>query len=506
MKKIITIFMLIILLFSFTACSENIDIEKLSDDNNSSQDMTENILLLASDLFTENDKDTRYDESSSTSIVLNEETVNIAAGGSYIVSGELADGQIVVEVGEDNNVWLVLDNATINSNSSAAIYIKSAKNVYITLAENSNNTLSVSGEYSTDDENNVDAVIFSKTDISFNGNGTLNINANFGNGIEGKDDIVFASGSYIINAQNKGINANDSIRITGANFNITSGKDGMQCDNEDTGKGYIYVENGILNINSMQDCFDASGTLQLDDGTFELSSGGGFGGVLNTITVGEGAGNSVQATDQLEHSMKAIKGFDMTINGGQFSISSYEDAIHSNNNLVLNGGVFTINTGDDAVHADGNMIINYAEIDVIDGYEGIEASNITINDGDISVVVLDDAVNASPSTGLLTINGGRIYLESQGDGIDSNGSFTMTGGELVLNINAIHVGGDGNVDVTGVVTFTGGTIKDLDGNDIDPTETLGGRGGFGGMPGGMERPDNMGRPEREIPDGINKMR
>lgn len=493
MKKIITLFTVISILLSMTACSDNTNIQSsineeslLSNDDNSS-----NTLPLSSDSFTDKDNDTGLGQGDSTSIILNEESVDITELGSYTIRGELADGQIIVDVTEENNVWLVLDNATINSSLGAAIYVKSAKNVYITLAENSTNTLSVNGEYPVD-ENNVDAVVFSEADICFSGSGILNINANFGHGIVSKDDIEFTGGNYTINSQYHGINANDSITIIDANFDITSEKDGMRCNNDDMEKGYIHIENGIFNINSFQDCFDASGKLQIDDGTFELSSGGGFSGILNTITIGEGAGNSIQVTDQLEHSMKALKGFDMTINGGFFNISSYEDAIHSNNNLIFNGGAFTINTGDDAVHADEDMIINYAEIDVVEGYEGIEASNITINDGDISAVVLDDAVNVSPSTGLLTINGGKIYLESQGDGIDSNGSFTMTGGDVVLNIDAIHKGGDGNVDVNGTVIFTGGTVKDIDGNDIDPTETLG--GSFGEFPG-MGRPD-MDRPMR----------
>ncbi len=426
------------------------------------------------DMFTDKDSTAEYDEEESTFITLNNESVRITQEGTYILSGSIEDGQIVVDC-EDEKVQLVLNGVTISSSNSAPLYVIASDKVYVSLNEGTENTLSTTGEYEDVDGNGIDAVIFSKGDLSFNGFGTLTINADYGHGICGKDDVIFTSGTYNIESENHGIRANDSIRIAGGTFNIESGKDAIKCsssDENETELGYIYIADGTFKLDAMQDGLSASSTLLIDNGYFNISSGGGFVKVLNSITLGEGSSGS-QVTDSLTTSMKAMKANDIEINDGTYYMSCYEDAMHANNDLfTINGGTFTIYTGDDGVHSDNNLVINGGTIDIIDGYEGIEGANITINGGTISVDVLDDAVNVSHSSGVLTITGGHITLKSQGDGVDSNGSFVMTGGTLVLDIDPIYSGGDGNFDITGSITYTGGTITDASGNDLDPNDGL----------------------------------
>ncbi len=434
----------------------------------------------AENMFSNRDSNNEYDTATATRIQLSNQTVTISTEGVYILSGSMDNAQIIIDADKDTDkIQLVLDGVTMNCNGSAPIYVKSADKVFITLAENTINQITVGSEFVADEENNVDGAIFSKCDLTFNGLGTLIISDAYGNGIVGKDDVVFAGGTYTIIAAEHGIDANDSVRIKDGTLHISSTKDGIHVDDEDIEKGFFYMQNGTVTVNAMQDAISASGTLQIDGGTLELSSGGGFEQVLNIITVGEGKGNTVQVTDTLEVSMKAIKGGNITINGGEFAISSYEDALHSNSDFVINDATIHILSGDDAVHADNLLTINDVTLTIENAYEGLEGSSITINGGTIFANVLDDAINASSSVGLLTINGGTIHLKASGDGIDSNGAFTMTGGDLILDITAIYTGGDGNIDVDGEVIYTGGTIVDINGNAIDPTTPLMG-GGMGG--------------------------
>ncbi len=422
-------------------------------------------------MFTNRDIDATYNLAEATEITLTGDSILIDKEGVYIVSGTLADGQIVIDVDKDTEkVQLVLDSVEINCNTSAPIYIKSADKVFVTLAEGSENTLTVGGEYVAVDENNVDGAIFSKGDITFNGTGSLLIIDAYGNGIVGKDDVVFTGGTYMISSKDHGIDANDSVRIQDATLYVTSGKDGIHVDNsEDLEKGFFYATSGTVAIDAVQDGIATSGILQIDDGNFEILTGGGYDTVLNTITRGEGPGNTVQPTDNLPYSMKAIKsGLDMVINGGEILISSYEDAIHSNGDLTINGGTIAILSGDDAVHADGHLIINDVTLEVLAAYEGLEGSNLTINGGLMSINVLDDAINVGASDGVLSIHGGEISLYARGDGVDSNGSFVMSGGTLMIDVDAVYSGGDGNIDVDKDITVTGGTIVDGNGNAIDP--------------------------------------
>lgn len=434
--------------------------------------------LDTADMFTNNELTLTYDEASATAITLSDESVTITEEGTYIISGTLTDGQIIVEVSDSEKVHLILDGVEINSNSSAALYIKDGDKVFITLADDSYNTFSSSGEYINTDDNNVDGAIFAKCDLAFMGTGTLEITSAYGHGIVGKDDVVFTGGTYNITASSHGISANDSIRIADGTFTIDSGKDGMQCDNdEDCTKGFVYIAGGTYSIKAEQDGISSTSMLQIDGGDFEIYSGGGFVEVLNEITMGEGSGNMSQTTDSLEYSMKALKAVNILINDGIINLSAYEDAMHADYNLTFNGGTVLILSGDDAVHADTTLAIYDVNLEIVESYEGLEGYYIYIYGGNLIINAYDDAVNATDSNGCLTITGGNVTLSCVGDGLDSNGDFVMEGGTVIIDCNPIYSGGDGDVDVSGEITYTGGTITDTDGNEIDPTAGLSSSGG-----------------------------
>lgn len=494
-KKFSSLVLTLALLFTLTSCQDETATteEVVTEDlgytdfvaadfiatQNDTSSTVEAMTLVSSDQFTDGDLDWSYDSSEVINVTLNQESITITEEGTYLLSGSIADGQIIVNT--DAKVHLILNGVTVNSNSSAALYVISADKVFVTLAEGSENTLSNSGEYVLTDDNNVDGAIYSKDDITFQGTGSLTITATYGHGIVAKDDVKFCGGTYTITAESHGVSANNSIRISDGTFTITSGKDGFQADDEeDVTLGYIYIENGTFTIDAMGDGLQASSTLQIDNGTFVISSGGGYTKVLNGITVGEGSGNSVQATDTLETSMKCLKAKDIILYGGTYELSAYEDAIHGNNTTTIYGGTLTIYTGDDAVHADNNLYIYDGTITIVEGYEGLEGNYVFIHGGDISVTVLDDAINAS--SGYLQITGGDIFLSCSGDGIDSNGDFYLEGGTIITDVNSIYSGGDSEVDVSGTVTHTGGTITDVSGNEIDPSSSM-----SSGMMGGQSQ-------------------
>ena len=187
-RKLLTSVMIITFLISlFTGCNGNTNSN--SEQNNSNQVETlesENAGILdTSNMFTDEDMNISYDESTALKINLSDinsieigngvsvenGVVTISSGGTYILSGSLSEGQLVVDITNKDDVKIVLDNVDITSSSSAPLYIKEAGNVYVTMSENSVNTLSNTGEFLSDGENNIDGVVFSKSDITFNGNG-----------------------------------------------------------------------------------------------------------------------------------------------------------------------------------------------------------------------------------------------------------------------------------------------------------------------------------------------
>lgn len=471
-------------------------------------------------MFSDRDSKTTYDESASAYIQLNGNsatsssdavkisgsTVTITDEGTYVLAGTLDDGMIIVDSDDTDKTQLVLNGVTINSETSAPIYILESDKVFITLAEGSENTLSNGGSFVAIDENNIDAVIFSKADLTLNGSGSLVVNSPAGHGIVCKDDLVFTGGSYTVNSASHGVDANDSVRVAGASFTITSGKDGVRAENSDDATlGFVYIASGSFDIAAEGDGISAGAYLLIEDGAFDIVSGGGsanasqktsdswgdfMGGGRGPGGHGGGMGGpgdmggdrgeppNSTATDSTEDStsIKAIKAAgDLTINGGTFAIDSADDSIHSNSAVTIHGGVFEIASGDDAFHADEAMTVNDGTIHITESYEGIEGLSVTIAGGDITIYASDDGLNAAGGTdssgmggmrgddmfaassdSFITISGGTLYINAGGDGVDSNGELLISGGDVIVSCPT--TGDTAVLDYGSTGTITGGTF------------------------------------------------
>ena len=237
------------------------------------------------DMFTKRDLAGTYDESEAVKITLSGKTatcdssnvqiedgvVTIKAAGVYVLSGTLTDGTIVVDAGDDDKVQLVLDGVSITAADYAAIYAKNADKVFVTLAENAENSLTVSGDYVQTDDNNVDAVIFAKCDLTLNGSGSLTIMDATGHGIVSKDDLVVTGGTYMIDSQDHCLNGKDSVRIADGTFILTCDEDGIHAGNDDQQDGYIYIEGGDIDISVGDDAMHAEGLLIITGGDIDIS-------------------------------------------------------------------------------------------------------------------------------------------------------------------------------------------------------------------------------------------
>lgn len=417
----------------------------------------------SADMFTERDLAGTYEESGAVYVTLSDDgitgetdgvvidgqTVTITEEGTYVFSGTLSEGQIVVDA-DDAKVQIVLDNVDITCATNAAVYVKSADKVFVTLAEGSQNTLRNTDEYVAIDDNNIDAVIFSKSDLTLNGTGSLTIVSAEGHGIVSKDDLKITGGTYDITAAGHALSGKDSVRIADGTFVLTAGKDGIHSENEDNEeKGYIYIADSDFTITSDGDGMDASNIVQIEDGTFDITAGGGAANSQKThesdMPGGPGGGMPQNGekpdgedmpqdttTDESGTNTKGIKADgDMYLNGGTYQIDSADDSIHSNANITIADGTYTLATGDDGVHADDALIVNGGTITVTESYEGLEGLTVTINDGTIDITTRDDGINAAGEK--MELNGGYIHILAGGDGMDSNGDLTINGGEIYID-------------------------------------------------------------------------
>lgn len=445
------------------------------------------------EMFTERDRRADYDADTATRIDLNTTSspVNITEEGVYVLSGSLS-GRVIVDAPDTAKVQIVLDNATLTDPTSAALEIRQADKVFITLAENSQNTLENGGTFA---EEQVDGALFSKADLTLNGTGSLTVISPSGHGIVGKDDLVITGGAYIINCASHGLDANDSIRVADASFTVSAGKDGLHAENnDDAQKGFVYLESGNFTLTAEGDGISAAHTLTVLDGTFTVTAGGGsengtktasdnYGGFMGggmpggMMPPGGGGGrprttSAVIDTTEESTSMKGLKsGADLKICGGTFTIDSADDAIHANASLAITGGRFDIASGDDGIHAEETLSISAGTIAVSESYEGLEALHVQVSGGTVKIHASDDGINAAGGVdnsgmfgggrmgvgnGSIVISGGDISINASGDGIDANGSLEITGGRTV--VCGPTMGDTATLDYDSTAVISGGTF------------------------------------------------
>ena len=448
------------------------------------------------DMFTDRDTRATYDEESAVRIELNGSSISVSSDSVqingttailteeaiYIVSGTLDDGMLVVDADEAAKLQIVLDNASITSSTSAALYVLEADKVFVTLAEGSQNALANGGSFVAIDDSDIDGAVYSKQDLTFNGSGTLTVTSPAGHGIVSNDDLVLAGGTYTVTSASHGLNANDSVRITGeTGLTLYAGKDGIHAENnDDASLGFVYISGGTFAIEAEGDGISAGAYLQITDGAYGILAGGGSvngesqsseswggfrGGPMETVS-------SAGETSESSTSMKGLKAVSsLVISGGAFTIDAADDAVHSNAGMTVSGGTFAIATGDDAFHADETLTVTGGAIDISESYEGLEALHLDIQGGEISLVSRDDGLNAAGGTdgsgstggrdgrfgggwmgggrggrgggmgggfssassgGSIAISGGTLTIQASGDGLDANGTIEITGGTTVV--------------------------------------------------------------------------
>lgn len=305
-----------------------------------------------------------YVKSSVSGVNVNGTTVTITVPGTYIITGTLTDGQLVVDCAEKGTIKIVLNNANISNSTNAPVYIKDGKKILLVLAENSVNEFSDASEYTYADAESEEpsACIFSKEDLVISGGGTLSVKGNFNNGIASKDTLKITGGDITVNAANNGIKGKDCLLIAGGTFEIAAEGDGIKAENaDDISLGYINISGGIFTIDAEGDGIQASSVISVTDGTFDITTGNGAGTVKTNGNMGTGwdfdySGSSSETEETT--SVKGIKaGTAINIAGGTFHVDSEDDAVHSNGTFALTGGTLNIASGDDGIHADSTLTV-----------------------------------------------------------------------------------------------------------------------------------------------------
>ncbi|MDE5770747.1 MAG: carbohydrate-binding domain-containing protein [Ruminococcus sp.] len=486
----------------------------VSQENNSADSVQKTKKTSSSELFSERDLNPDYSnptaeiflkgnsaEVNGNGVSVDGSTVTISGEGIYLITGTLDDGQIIVDA-DKNKVQLVLDNAKINCSNSSAIYVAGSKKTFITLADGSKNYISDGSVYEFADsaEDKPDAAIFSKDSLTLNGNGELEVNGNYNDGIRSKDDIVITGGKITVNSAGNALKGKDYVAVADGDLTLTAGGNGINSSNNtDASMGFVYIEGGNFSITSGGGSSESTKKHTNDFG--EMNKGGSFGGGgfghrddfdgerpempdgfekfnpddfqspddFKQENLAYTANSESAENTESEKSTKGIKADgEINIVGGTFNINSADDAIHSNTDVIVSDGSLIIDSGNKGIHADSEININGGTVSVNNSYEGLEASVININDGTVEVNASDDGFNATDGetnqSGMGTysenlavnINGGTVVVNADGDGLDSNGNININGGTVI--INGSENSGNGALDSNGEIIVTGGIV------------------------------------------------
>ncbi len=399
----------------------------------------------SSSYFTENDLDGDWDDNAYTTYItlsgsggkikgngayFLDGNLVISNGGWYVISGTLDDGKIVVDAKSSSKIWIRLNGVTLHCSDDACIRVDQADKVFLTLAEGSENTVSSGSTYSDEAlSDNTGGAIFSHDDLTINGSGSLSVTAEYKHGIDANDSLVITGGEITITAPQDGIHVNDSLRFTAASLTIDAGDDAVHSDDE------LYVESGTMLVNSCVEGLEAltidivGGDITIystDDG---LNANGGSGNNGMGGAPG-GAGNGMSMPPQMSGA------------SGSMSPPEMSGASMSMPERTAEG-----NKENEASAASGTA-------DSIENTQSSAAAETTAS---------SDTTSSSEET-YIRISGGTITVindtGNDADGLDSNGSIYIDGGEIFVSLrgegsnSALDYGSESG----GELVVTGGTV------------------------------------------------
>lgn len=389
--------------------------------------------------YSDRDRDASYDEAAATKIALTGQgatvsgegaavegsTVIITAAGTYVVSGELTAGSLTVNAGDADKVQIVLSGASIRNEAGPALNIQQADKVFVTLAAGSQNTLADGASYTlAEGEDEPNAALYSKADLTINGTGALTVEGNYRHGVNSKDDLVVTGGTLTVTAKEDGVRGKDCVKVADGSFAITAGGDGVKSNNdEDPTRGFVSIDGGTFAVEAGDEGFQAATYLRLA--------------------------------------------------GGDAQIKAADHALRSDVEAAMSGGTYVVEAGGKGMNPETKFTMDGGTFTVAGCEEGIEAQEVIVNDGELNITASDDGINAavaerSDETAeaavatnasedcLIQINGGMVTVDAGGDGLDSNGYVEVNGGVVLASGSA--GGGDSALDYEYGAKITGGAV------------------------------------------------
>lgn len=301
------------------------------------------------------------------------QVVTISKAGTYVISGSIQAGQLIVNANKEEQVHIILNGVSITSKLGPAIWVKSAEKVIMTLANGTVNTIKDSSTYTLEEgEDEPNAAIFSKEDLSINGTGTLNVTGNYADGIRSKDTLLILDGTLNVAALRHTLNGKDAVGLFGGNIILNSGEDAIHSSTQ------VRVKEGQLSITAGDDGIHADAVLTVDGGSISiLKSYEGLESANITINGGDiqvsadddglnaagGKDGSALAGQPIEKNFSTSAAYFIQVNGGKLNVNANGDGIDANGSIYMTGGTVVVSGPTN----DGNGALDYDQVCEISG-------------------------------------------------------------------------------------------------------------------------------------------
>lgn len=410
--------------------------DSFSTDVKSGAKLAEDTHYSAKDLTWDSSSEVTIDLSNPTAtdgVTVSDGVITITKAGNYKLTGTY-EGQIKVEAADSDMVRLILNNAAITNSTGAAINVVEADEVVIYTASGTTNTVSDGSSYSDTASGSPDAAIYSKSDLTLAGEGTLKVEGKYEEGIHTSDGLVIASGTLEVNAANTGIKGKDYVDILDGTITVTASQDGIKATNDTDGnRGWVRLSGGTVNISAGDDGFKAERVLEISGGTLNVTESN-EGIEAQYINILDGTLNVTSSDDGINASYSTTTTTDST----STTSTSTESTTATSTKQSAQGGQAPSGTMGQPP-AGGGM--------------GGGMGGGGMGGGTFEVV--DATIN---------ISGGTVTVNANGDGIDSNGTATLSGGTLV--VNGPFTGGNTSLDTNGDLLLNGTTVSAANSGDM----------------------------------------
>lgn len=338
-------------------------------------------------------------------------------------------------------------------------------------------------------------------------NGNISVTA-LGHGIKGKNSVTVSGGTVTVTSGKDGITSDETeneekgfVTIEDGEIIITSAGDGVSAETTLTVTGgVISIISGGGSANAQQKTDNMRDWWNFDNSASDDNSASCKGLKAGKALVISGGSITIDAQDDALHTDG-----DMTISGGECILSTGDDGAHAALSLTVLDGKITVLTSYEGLEAN-QITLAGGELDITASDDGINAnggsdgfsggfgggfggrrSDMNSQSGDMTPpdnsnmqtppdgnapsgnpptmpgqdaadsTTTDDTTDKQP---VLLITGGKITVNADGDGLDSNGDLRVEGGDIT--INGPSNGGNGALDIGtengGAGVIAGGTL------------------------------------------------